>query len=102
LRRSRFCTVRRVRRHVSAEADHDHRAFPPGGSFDMTARIMAPKASERLGQSIVIDNRGGANGAIGATMAKHAAPDGHTILVGSIGVYASSRSSPASAPAARS
>ena len=62
--------------------------FPPGGSSDMTARIIAPKASERLGQSIVIDNRGGANGAIGATMAKRAQPDGHTLLVGSIGVYA--------------
>jgi len=62
--------------------------FPPGGSSDMTARIMAPKMGEKLGQTVIIDNRGGANGAIGATMAKRAAPDGHTILVGSIGVYA--------------
>ena len=62
--------------------------FPPGGSSDMTARIVAPKMSERLGQPVIIDNRGGANGAIGATMAKRAAPDGHTLLIGSIGVYA--------------
>src|SRR6185503_18792597 len=62
--------------------------FPPGGSSDMTARIMVQKVSEKLGQTVIVDNRGGANGAIGATLAKRAQPDGYTILVGSIGVYA--------------
>ena len=62
--------------------------FPPGGSSDMVARIMGPKVNERLGQSVVIDNRAGATGAIGATMVKRAPADGHTILVASIGVYA--------------
>ncbi len=62
--------------------------FPPGGSSDMVARIVGPKVSERLGQSVVIDNRAGATGAIGATLVKRAPADGHTILVASIGVYA--------------
>jgi tripartite-type tricarboxylate transporter receptor subunit TctC len=62
--------------------------FPPGGSSDMVARIMAPKVNERLGQPVIIDNRPGANGAIGATFTKRAPADGYTVLVGSIGVYA--------------
>lgn len=62
--------------------------YPAGGSSDMVARFVAPKVNERLGQAVVIDNRAGANGAIGATLVKRAAPDGYTILVGAIGVYA--------------
>jgi tripartite-type tricarboxylate transporter receptor subunit TctC len=62
--------------------------FPPGGSTDMVARIVGPTMSQRLGQPVVIDNRPGATGAIGATIVKRAAPDGHTFLVASIGVYA--------------
>jgi tripartite-type tricarboxylate transporter receptor subunit TctC len=62
--------------------------FPAGGASDTTARHLAGKMQERLKQSFVVDNRGGANGAIGATAVKNAAPDGYTIMVGSIGVYA--------------
>src|SRR5689334_1129230 len=62
--------------------------FPPGGSTDMVARIVGPKMNERLGQPVIIDNRPGATGAIGATMVKRAPADGHTLLVASIGVYA--------------
>jgi len=62
--------------------------FPAGGSTDMVARAIAPKLQQSLGQPFVIDNRAGATGAIGATAVKNAAPDGHTILVASIGVYA--------------
>jgi tripartite-type tricarboxylate transporter receptor subunit TctC len=62
--------------------------FPAGGSSDMVARIMGPKVNERLGQPVVIDNRPGATGAIGATIVKRAPADGHTLLVASIGVYA--------------
>jgi tripartite-type tricarboxylate transporter receptor subunit TctC len=62
--------------------------FPPGGSTDMVARAIAPKLQEKLGQPFVIDNRAGATGAIGATAVKNAAPDGYTILVASIGVFA--------------
>ena len=62
--------------------------FPPGGSSDVTARLVSKKLAERVGQSIVIDNKGGANGSIGATALKQAKPDGYTILIGSIGVFA--------------
>ena len=62
--------------------------FPPGGSSDVTARLVSKKMAERVGQSVVIDNKGGANGSIGATALKQAKPDGYMILVGSIGVFA--------------
>jgi tripartite-type tricarboxylate transporter receptor subunit TctC len=50
--------------------------------------MVVPKLSERLGQTVIIDNRAGANGAIGATALKQAKPDGYTLLIGSIGVFA--------------
>jgi tripartite-type tricarboxylate transporter receptor subunit TctC len=62
--------------------------FPPGGASDNTARVVAQKLAERLGQTVIVDNRGGANGAIGATAVKLAKPDGYTLMIGSIGVYA--------------
>jgi tripartite-type tricarboxylate transporter receptor subunit TctC len=62
--------------------------FPPGGSTDMVARAIAPHLQSKLGQPFVVDNRAGATGAIGATAVKNAAPDGYTVLVASIGVYA--------------
>ncbi|UJX44668.1 tripartite tricarboxylate transporter substrate binding protein [Xanthobacter sp. YC-JY1] len=62
--------------------------FPPGGASDSTARLMSAKASESLGQPVVIDNRPGANGGTGATHVKTAPADGYTLLVGSIGVFA--------------
>src|SRR5689334_9794037 len=55
--------------------------FPPGGTVDITARIVQPKLSEALGQPIVIDNRGGAGGAVGTEVAAKSAPDGYTFLV---------------------
>jgi tripartite-type tricarboxylate transporter receptor subunit TctC len=54
--------------------------FPPGGSTDIVARIVAAALSDNLGQQVVIDNRGGAAGTLGAEIAAHAAPDGHTIF----------------------
>ena len=62
--------------------------FPPGGASDVTARLTSNKFSERVGKSVIIENRAGANGSIGAAGVKSAASDGYTLLIGSIGVYA--------------
>jgi len=62
--------------------------FPPGGSTDMLARIMTPKMSEKLGQPVIVENKPGATGAIGAAQIKRSAPDGYNVLCASIGVWA--------------
>ena len=59
--------------------------FPAGGSTDTVARAIAPKLTEKLGQSFIVDNKAGATGTIGATFVKRAAPDGYTFLVTSLG-----------------
>jgi len=56
-------------------------AFPPGGSTDVVARLIAPTLERVLGQSVAIENRGGANGALGAGVVAQAAPDGYTWLL---------------------
>jgi tripartite-type tricarboxylate transporter receptor subunit TctC len=55
--------------------------FPPGGAVDTIGRIVASALPERLGQQVVVDNRGGANAIIGTELAARAVPDGHTILI---------------------
>lgn len=55
--------------------------FPPGGPTDVLGRIVAQKLGERLGQNVVIDNKPGASGMIGADMVAKSAPDGYTLLV---------------------
>jgi tripartite-type tricarboxylate transporter receptor subunit TctC len=62
--------------------------FPPGGASDTTARLTGNKLSETISKPVLVENRAGANGAIGAAAVKQAKPDGYTLLVGSIGVYA--------------
>jgi len=59
--------------------------YAPGGNIDITARIIAPGMSETLGQQVVIDNRGGAGGTLGADIGANAAPDGYTLTLGSTG-----------------
>jgi tripartite-type tricarboxylate transporter receptor subunit TctC len=54
--------------------------FPPGGSNDIMARYFAQYLTDRLGQSVVIDNRGGAEGIIATDIVAHARPDGYTLL----------------------
>ena len=56
--------------------------FTAGGGVDVAARIIAPKLGEELGQSVIIENRGGAGGMLGATAVAQAPPDGYTLLVG--------------------
>jgi tripartite-type tricarboxylate transporter receptor subunit TctC len=62
--------------------------FPPGGSTDITARVLANRMSERLEQPVVIDNRPGAGGNIGLDIVAKASPDGYTIGVGAAGALA--------------
>lgn len=54
--------------------------FPPGGPTDLVARVLAQKIGEQMGQSVLVDNRGGANGNIGAAFVAKALADGYTIL----------------------
>jgi tripartite-type tricarboxylate transporter receptor subunit TctC len=59
--------------------------FPPGGSTDQMARALVPKLTELWGQSVIVDNKPGATGTVGAAFVKRAAPDGYTLLVTSLG-----------------
>ena len=66
--------------------------FPPGGPNDIIARVVAQRMSELLGQTVVIDNRGGAGGVVGTEAIAKAAPDGYTIGIASAGAIAISAS----------
>lgn len=62
--------------------------FTPGGSTDILARALAPRLAAALGQAVIIDNRPGVGGSLGAAEAARAEPDGHTLLMGHIGTLA--------------
>jgi tripartite-type tricarboxylate transporter receptor subunit TctC len=62
--------------------------FPPGGSLDVVARAIGQKLSESWGQPVIIDNRPGAGGNIGADLVAKSAPDGYTILEGALSTHA--------------
>jgi tripartite-type tricarboxylate transporter receptor subunit TctC len=57
--------------------------FAPGGSNDIVGRLIADKLTERLGKQVIVDNRGGAGGVLGAEMVAKASPDGYTLLIAS-------------------
>lgn len=61
--------------------------FPAGGSTDLIARTLVPKLQEKLGGTFIVDNKAGATGTIGAGAVARAAPDGHTLLVSSLGPF---------------
>jgi len=62
-------------------------AFPPAGSTDIIARLVGHKLGERLGQQVIIDNRGGAGGTIGTEIAARATPDGYTLTMGTTSTH---------------
>lgn len=74
-------------RPAFAQASFPNRAiklvvpYPPGGSADLVGRMVAEKMSQSLGQPVVVDNKGGASGAIGSDFVSRAPPDGYTLLV---------------------
>jgi len=78
--------------HTAAAQDYPSRLiriivpFPPGGNPDLAARLVAHRMSVDFGQPVVIDNRPGANGGIGTSMAAKAEADGYTLLVANLGV----------------
>lgn len=65
--------------------------FPAGSSVDAAARVITPRVADALGQSIVIDNRAGASGAIGAELGARATPDGYTLSGGTTSTHALSK-----------
>ncbi len=61
--------------------------FPPGGGVDVVARVIGPRLSELLGQSVIVENRAGAGGSVGATYVAQAARDGYTLLLGTASTH---------------
>lgn len=62
--------------------------YAPGGSSDLIARRLSQSLGEELGTTVIVENKAGGNGTIGATQLARAKPDGHTILIGALGVLA--------------
>jgi tripartite-type tricarboxylate transporter receptor subunit TctC len=65
--------------------------FPPGGSTDAVARLIAQRLGEKLGQQVVVDNRAGAGGNLGTDFVAKAAPDGHTLALSTSGPLANNK-----------
>lgn len=66
--------------------------FAPGGTTDILARTMAPELGRAFGQTFIVENKPGAGGNVGADMVAKSAPDGHTLLMGTVGTHAINQS----------
>ena len=79
---------------AAAQSDYPNKpvklviGFAPGGSTDIVGRIVAQKLGERLGQTVVVENRAGAGGTIGADLVAKSAPDGYTLTLGTTSTHA--------------
>ena len=62
--------------------------FPPGGALDIVARALADEMRKHLGQPVIVENRAGAGGTLGSGVVARAAPDGYTVLLGSVATHA--------------
>src|SRR6187549_2935836 len=60
--------------------------FAPGGGTDITARTIAARLTQKWGQSVIVENRGGAGGILGAEVVAKAKPDGYTLLIANVGI----------------
>ncbi|MDN3565310.1 tripartite tricarboxylate transporter substrate-binding protein [Paeniroseomonas aquatica] len=91
-------------RPAGAQADYPSRpvrlvvGYPAGGSTDVVARLLAERLGRSLGQPVIVENRPGASGTLGADAVAKAAPDGHTLLVGASGEMAIARATLRSIP----
>ena len=65
--------------------------FPAGGTTDILARAIAPELSKAFGQQFIVDNRGGAGGNVGSDIVAKSAPDGYTLLMGTVGTHGINR-----------
>lgn len=72
--------------------------FPPGGSNDVIGRVVAQKLSEKIGQQVIVENKGGAGGIIGTEAAVKSAPDGYTLMIGAVSTLAGNPSLHAKLP----
>jgi tripartite-type tricarboxylate transporter receptor subunit TctC len=88
---SSLMTVGALSAHAQSAAPYPSRPvtvvvpFPPGGGTDVGARLVAQKLSLKWGQPVIVENRGGAAGRVGAELVAKAKPDGYTLLVGNVG-----------------